>query len=156
MAIGYPKPTKKEKDKITADEFRRKYSKNSKGSNRYNIEYLNHVRKKKKYRNNSATFNGRRFDSVKEARYAEELEWRVQSGDIQEYICQPYFELIVNGVKVAGIRPDFQVIKNDGSIEIHEVKSKATMTDVWKVKWTLLQALQHEIFDDLVEFKVII
>lgn len=101
--------------------------------------------RRSKYGSKSAVYNGRRYDSIKEASYACELDWLVKAGEIKEWTPQVTYELVVNGKKICGIRPDFRVVLPDGEVQIHEVKSSATMTDVWKVKWQLLTALINEL-----------
>ena len=106
-------------------------------------------RKKKKYGNHSQMYNGRRYDSIKEANYAEELDWRLKAKEIKEWTPQFKVELKVNGKLICRYYPDFRVVLPDGEVEFHEVKGgQATQTDVWKMKWKLFEALMPEIEPD--------
>ncbi len=96
-----------------------------------------------KYNNKSCVYGGFRYDSIKEARYAEELDWRLKAKEIEGWDRQQTFNLLVNGKKICGIRPDFIVHTKNGD-EIHEVKSSITATPTWKIKWSLMQALYPE------------
>jgi len=80
-------------------------------------------KKGNKYNAKRSSYNGVWFDSIKEANYAELLDWRIKSKDIKKWDRQITFDLMVNAKKIAGIRPDFLITNNDGSQEIHEVKS---------------------------------
>jgi len=101
-------------------------------------------KKGNKYNAKRSQYNGVWFDSIKEANYAELLDWRVKSKDIKGWDRQITFDLMVNAKKIAGIRPDFLITNNDGSQEIHEVKSFVTATPLWQVKWKLFQVLHPE------------
>ena len=110
------------------------------------VEYLNRNRRKKKYNNHSAVYNGRRYDSIKEANYAEELDWRIKAGEIKEVIPQFKADLRVNDKHVCNYYVDFKVILPDGEVEFHEVKGgQATQTALWKLKWKLFGILMPEI-----------
>lgn len=98
---------------------------------------------KSKYGNNSQEYGGRRYDSKREAAYAQELDWRLRAGEIKEIIPQYKIELVVNGMKITRYYVDFKVVMADDSVQFHEVKGFET--DVWKMKWKLLEALVDEI-----------
>lgn len=98
---------------------------------------------KSKYGNNSQEYNGRRYDSKREAAYAQELDWRMKAGEIKEVIPQFKIPLKVNGKHIANYYVDFKVIMADDSVEFHEVKGFET--DVWKMKWKILEATVDEI-----------
>lgn len=100
-------------------------------------------RSKSKYNNKTQVFDGRKYDSIREANHAEELEWRKKAGEISEIIPQYKISLDVNGVHIANYFVDFKVIKSDGSIEFHEVKGM--VLPIWQMKWKLFEALLPEI-----------
>lgn len=106
----------------------------------YRTEFINQTAKKKKFRNVSQLYNGVRYDSIKEAKYAQELDWLLKLGEIKSWSRQIRIDLKVNGVHIANMYPDFLVEHNDGELEIKEVKSKITMTPEWKLKWAILGA----------------
>jgi hypothetical protein len=103
----------------------------------------NQYRTKSKYNNKSQVYGGKRYDSIREATHAEELDWRIKAGEIKEVIPQHKIELRVNGKLIANYYVDFKVIMADGSIQFHEVKGM--VLPLWQMKWNLLQALVDEI-----------
>lgn len=100
-------------------------------------------RTKSKYGNKTKQYNGRTYDSIREATHAEELDWRIKAKEIKEVIPQYKIPLAVNGYHIANYYVDFKVILSDGSIEFHEVKGM--VLPLWQMKWNLLQALINEI-----------
>jgi hypothetical protein len=98
---------------------------------------------KSKYGNNSQVYNGRRYDSKREAAYAIELDWRKEAGEIKEIIPQYKIDLRVNGRHIAFYYVDFKVVMADDSIHFHEVKGFET--DVWRMKWKILEATINEV-----------
>lgn len=111
------------------------------------------TRKKKKYNNTSKTYNGRTYHSIKEANYAEELDWRVRAGEIKEVIPQYKIDIRIGGKHWRNYYVDFKVITKDDSIEYHEVKGYET--EEWKMKWDVLHILREEILEPGAELIVI-
>jgi hypothetical protein len=99
--------------------------------------------KKTKYNNTTTMYNGRKYDSMKEANYARDLDWRMKAGEIQEVIPQYKIDLRVNGRHIANYYMDFKTIMADGSVQFHEVKGM--VLPLWQMKWALLEALIDEI-----------
>lgn len=106
----------------------------------YRIKY---AKGKSKYGNNSQEYNGRRYDSKREAAYAQDLDWRMKAGEIKEVIPQYKIDLRVNGRHITNYFVDFKVIMADGSVQFHEVKGM--VLPLWQLKWALLEALKDEI-----------
>lgn len=106
----------------------------------YQIKY---AKGKSKYGNNSQVYNGRRYDSKREAAYAMDLDWRIKAGEIKEVIPQFKIDLRVNGRHITNYFVDFKVIMSDGSVQFHEVKGM--VLPLWQLKWALLEALKDEI-----------
>lgn len=100
-------------------------------------------RTKSKYGNKTKIYNGRAYDSIREANHAEELDWRKKAGEIKEIIPQHKISLDVNGSHIANYFVDFKVITKHDSVEYHEVKGFET--EVWRLKWKLFEALLDEI-----------
>lgn len=93
---------------------------------------------KYKYGNVKVINAGVAYDSKKEMAYASSLELLKRSGTIKDFILKPRYNLLgKNGNKICAIIPDFLIINNDESLEVHEVKSVATMTPTWKLKQKL-------------------
>lgn len=109
----------------------------------YNRFTKNSYRTKSKYNNKTKQYNGRTYDSIREANHAEELDWRIKAGEVKEVIPQFKISLDVNGKHIANYYVDFKVILSDGSIQFQEVKGFET--DVWRMKWKLFEALINEI-----------
>lgn len=100
-------------------------------------------RTKGKYGNQTKNYNGRNYDSIREANLAEELDWRVKAGEIKEVIPQYKISLDVNGKHIANYYVDFKCIMADDSVQFIEYKGMELET--WRLKWKLLEALLDEI-----------
>ena len=100
-------------------------------------------RSKSKYGNQTKQYNGRSYDSIKEAQVAEDLDWQMKAGEIKEIIPQFKISLDVNGKHICNYYVDFKVIKADDSIQFIEYKGFETPD--WKLKWKLLEALLDDI-----------
>lgn len=100
-------------------------------------------RTKSKYKNQTKRYDGKTFDSVREANHYEELLWRQKAGEIKEIICQYKIDLKVNGHHICNYYVDFKVVLADGSIEFQEVKGM--VLPLWQLKWKLLEVLIDEI-----------
>ena len=98
----------------------------------------------KKYSNRSQVCHqNHKHDSVAEASYCDTLALLLKAKEIKSYRTQVTYDLTVNGKRVTGHRIDFEVEKNDGSIEVHEYKGFAT--PVWLLKRKLFIALYPNI-----------
>lgn len=107
--------------------------------------------KRTKFNATRAEYGGRVYHSMKEANYAAELDLLKRAKEIRDWEPQVRFDLVVNGLKICTIIPDFRVILADGTEEIHEVKSYGTMTEIWRLKRKLFEALYPDVI-----YKVII
>lgn len=86
------------------------------------------------------TYDGYSYDSKKEAQKAAELDMLMKGGVIKGWDRQERIALKgENGTTVCHYKPDFTVYHLDGTTEIIEIKSPATMTPVWRLKWKLLE-----------------
>jgi len=99
-------------------------------------------RRGSKYGASRTVYGGLKYDSKKEAGYAQELELRKKAGEITEIVPQFKISLDVNNYHISNYYVDFMVVLSDGSRELHEVKGFATM--YWKMKWKLTEALYGE------------
>jgi len=95
-------------------------------------------RSKNKYKALPAYYNGFTYASIKEMKYAMDLDFRKKVHDIKDWDKQIKIPLIVNGVKVCTYIPDFKVIHNNDTIELVEVKG--FKTSVFKLKLKLFKA----------------
>lgn len=116
------KPYSKEQSTISAKTYREVYLKNYCKKNKYNAKTI--------------FYNGRKYDSRLEANFAEELDWRIDAGEIKEVIPQHKIELRgLFGERVCNYFIDFKVINADDSITYYEVKGMKTQ--LWILKWKL-------------------
>jgi len=98
--------------------------------------------KRNKFNAKKQNYNGKNYDSQKEANYAMELDWRKKAGEIKKITPQYKLDLTVNGIHIANYFMDFKVELIDGTIEMHEVKGFET--DLWRIKWRLAKAIFTE------------
>jgi len=101
---------------------------------------LNGTSKETKYHNKPTTYKGVTYQSKLEAFVAKELDYLQMAKEILEWDRQIRIPLEIGDAKL-GIcyYCDFKVMHNDGSIEYIEVKSKATKTALWKLKWAIFE-----------------
>ena len=109
----------------------------------HTILFKRENRSKSKYHNSTKIYGGLTYDSIKEAQYAEDLDWRVKGKDIKSWERQIKIALDVNGYHICNYYVDFKITHNDGGIEYVEVKGFET--EVWRLKWKLFEALINEI-----------
>ena len=92
-----------------------------------------------KYHAKSSVYNGNYYHSQFEAAYAQELDFRLKAHDIKSWRRQVKIPLQVNGRHITNYIMDFEVTHNDGSVEL--IECKGFETDVWIMKWRLLEAI---------------
>ena len=96
--------------------------------------------KKSKYGNKKVEIDEITFDSIAESRMYLELKSKQKNGEILFFRVQPRYRLIDSQKKhgkthrSADYIADFEVHHTDGSIEVIDVKSKGTITPVFKLK----------------------
>lgn len=103
-----------------------------------------------KYGNVKKEYNGRTYDSTKEADYAAQLDWQRKAVNPQDkvvdWVPQVPFQVELNGKKICKYFLDFKVTYADGRIEHIDVKpidkktGKPRSTDVFKLKKKLVEA----------------
>ncbi len=99
-------------------------------------------KRKNKFNAKKKQYNGRYYDSILEANYAESLDWRIKIGEIKEVVPQFKISLDIDGEHIANYYMDFKVELPDGRIEMHEVKGAET--PLWRMKWRLAKALNPQ------------
>ena len=109
-----------------------------------------------KYHAIKQIYGGKKYDSRKEANKAWELDQLIKAKKIKSYETHYKIDLYgKNGTKVARYYVDFRVLHNDDVVELLEIKSSATATPTWRLKWKLLQDnLKEEIAHGLVRLTV--
>lgn len=98
--------------------------------------------RRNKYNAKPKTYNGITYHSTLEAKYAQDLDWRLKAKDIKSWKRQVKISLDVNGKHICNYYIDFVITHNDDSIQYIEVKGFETQ--VWKLKWKLFQALMNQ------------
>jgi len=109
----------------------------------------------RKYRNVPQTWKGIRYDSKDECLHAMWLESERKQKKILKWIPKKNYDLLAYSPRVnmpshviGRHIPDFTVIKNDGNLEIHEVKG--FKTDVWQIKRKIFEAnyphIEYKVF----------
>jgi hypothetical protein len=85
---------------------------------------------KSKYNAKKTEYNGVKYDSIKEAKYAQDLDLLVRKGEVLFYLRQVPIDL-PGKVKY---RVDFQEFHSDGTIHFVDVKGVRTKTYIMKKK----------------------
>ncbi len=104
------------------------------------ISFPNH--RPSKYNAKRVELDGIKFASKREASRYAELKLLERIGEIVELECQPRYPLTLNGVKLATYVADFRyrrVVSGESVVE--DVKSKPTITDVYRIKKKLMLAI---------------
>jgi len=106
----------------------------------YRVKSMREFRKLSKYKNikTKSKYTGGAFDSKKEAKVAQELDFRLNAGELVEIKKQHKIELYCNGVRVCNYYIDFVCTRPDGVKEYIEVKGIAT--PLWRLKWKMFIA----------------
>ena len=91
-----------------------------------------------KYRNEPTEVDGRKFDSLAEARRYRELTWLRDAGKISQLRLQPRYPIVVNGVKICEYVADFEYLGQAGMV-LEDVKG--VKTAVYKLKKRLMLAV---------------
>ncbi|PPA70059.1 DUF1064 domain-containing protein [Jeotgalibacillus proteolyticus] len=93
-----------------------------------------------KYGNKKVKVDDHKFDSIAEAKYYKQLLWLQEHKEINFFRIQPPY-LLQEAFEKDGIKhrridysADFEIHHNDGSIEVVDVKTTATITETFKVK----------------------
>lgn len=93
-----------------------------------------------KYRNHRIEVDGVTFDSKREHAIWEELRLRERVGEIHDLKRQQRYPLVVNGVKIAALQPDYDYIDSGGLPVSADCKGGAPTRD-WLIKAKLFHAL---------------
>ena len=91
-----------------------------------------------KYRNEPTEVDGRKFDSLAEARRYRELTRLRDAGEISQLRLQPRYPIVINGIPVCVYVADFSYIGSTG-IVVEDVKG--VRTAVYRLKNKLMRAV---------------
>lgn len=106
--------------------------------------------KQPKYNNRKVEIDGHKFDSKLEAEYYQLLKFKKAQGHIQDFKLQPRYTLQEtfkrDGKTYRSITyiADFEVLHNDGSTQVIDVKGM--MTDVFKIKAKMFTKLYGKLY----------
>ena len=106
--------------------------------------------KKPKYNNRKVEIDGHKFDSKLEAQYYTFLKHKKATGKIKDFNLQPRYTLQEtfkrDGKTYRSITyiADFEVLHNDGSTQVVDVKGM--MTDAFKIKAKLFTKLYGKLY----------
>lgn len=103
------------------------------------LEEYKKLKKQKKYRNIKVEVDEIVFDSKKEAKRYGDLQFLLKHGKIQSLEVHPVYTIEVMGIIICKCIPDFRYVEN-GHLIVEDVKSKPTMTPVYRIKKKLLLA----------------
>lgn len=104
--------------------------------------------KRPKYGNRKVVLDGLTFDSVKESQRWATLKLLERAGQIADLERQVSYDLTAAGVRIGKIKPDFRYVRN-GQVVVEDVKSKPTMTPMFRWKAKHLEA-EHGVKLELV------
>lgn len=114
----------------------------------YRVEYFSKTRKKARVARKTTDYGGHKYDSMAEAKYAEDLDWRLKAGEIASWEPHPnlhfYFIDPTDGSRthLFDYKIDFKVEYPDGTIEYVEYKSSWTYKmPEFRFKWKLVETL---------------
>lgn len=102
------------KDQLTAFEFKELAAKPKKKGNKYGAKRI--------------TIDGYNFDSRAEATRYGYHKIRKQQGEIKDFKMQVKYDFVYNGILIMSYKSDFNIIENDGSLTVEDVKSPITKT----------------------------
>ncbi len=66
----------------------------------YREVYLSQVKKKNKFNAKTSTYKDKKYDSKLECKYAQELDFRIDAGEVIKWEKQVKLDLTVNGVHI--------------------------------------------------------
>lgn len=99
--------------------------------------------KPNKYHAKRVESDGYQFDSLKEARHYAGLKILVAAGKIKDLQVHPQYPIVIKGQTVCFVEMDFSYIPMIGdpmALVVEDVKSKATNTDLSKLKRKMFEA----------------
>jgi len=91
-----------------------------------------------KYNARRTEVDGIKFDSLAEARRYGELKLLHAAGEIGQVHDHPFWDIVVNGVKICRYEADFQYTEN-GKLVVEDVKG--VKTPMYRLKKKLMKAV---------------
>jgi hypothetical protein len=92
-----------------------------------------------KYHAKTTMYEGVSYDSIFEANYAMQLDWRLKAKEIKAWERQYSVRIEINGQHILTTRVDFRIHHNDGSYELAETKGFETPD--YRIKKRLIEVV---------------
>ena len=105
----------------------------------HRVVYWKQNKRKNKYNAKGTEYGGKWYHSAKEAKYAEDLDWRVKAGEIEKWSGQFKLRLFMDDHFLCNYYMDFKEWHTNGDIVYTEVKGFET--ELWRLKWKITEAL---------------
>lgn len=107
--------------------------------------------KKSKYNNEFTLYSGQKYHSKKEAKFAEDLDWRKRCAEVRDWERQVKIEIKVNGIHICNYFADFKVYYSDDSVMFFDVKGykEGGAYNYFKTKKKLIEALYNIIIHEV-------
>jgi hypothetical protein len=97
--------------------------------------------KQNKYRNKKVEFDGRKFDSLKEAKRYAANKQLIAIGELRNQELQVKYRFDINGFHVCSYHADFVETHPDGRVEV--VDTKGFRTKEYIIKRKLMKAIYN-------------
>ena len=97
-------------------------------------ERFGKMRNKFNAKRTAAPDGSRTYDSKREAEVCEQLRMLERAGEIHDLTLQPRYQLHVNGTLIGAYVADARYIDKGGRLHVIDIKSKATMTPLFRWK----------------------
>ena len=93
--------------------------------------------RKNKYNATKTVYNGVKYDSKKEAKYAQELDLLLNYGEVLKIERQVPFVIYINDKKICTYKLDFKVTYDD---RVEYVDVKGYKTSIYRLKKKMVEA----------------
>lgn len=107
------------------------------------IDEFRKLKKRSKYGNVQANYNGKKYHSSLEARYAQYLDMMKKVSDpktgVRRWYGQVKYPIEVNSQLVCNYIADFLIEYKDGHKEVHD--TKGYITETYRIKKKLMRAV---------------
>lgn len=104
----------------------------------HRVTFFKAIKKQSKYKNVPRDYQGNQYHSIKEAKYARDLDIRKRVCEVVSWERQVRIDLHAHGKHICNYFIDFVVHLPSGEKQYVEVKGFET--EVWRLKWKLFEA----------------
>ena len=114
-------------------------------------DYLATGTPKNKYNANKCVYDGFKYDSIREAEFAQALDLLMRAGEVKEWQRQVVYSIDINGQHICKYIADFVVHYHTRPIEVIDVKSAYTAKlPVYRLKKKLMAAVHGVIIREVI------